>query len=1208
MNITIRLAWHNNGWNGHICDEPEKNTYCIGQHSYPGDYIKGQRNLEWENRADVKGKPCGSLTNGIPACGFSLNAFGLEKTKAKINPPAWFNKEAKPAILDIPESTVCIWNYEGMYSDDVLREAGSVQKYDYDSRLQNAKDYFGSLKENQSLLFYYTNYSNPFSEEDSPKYVIIGLSRLKKVGKIQYYEGVSDEVKAKYAGGFVWQMPITSNYPDEGLSIPYYKYMDKPEILERLLLVPDYQRNFKYATRPVSDDDSLALIERFIEIVNYLIEIGDETQNWVERRKWLLSLFTELWKKRGAYPGLPEVLTYIDFHEGVEYYKNKVEKNQDKLAYANIKDFISGVASDIPGYSITPIRLKEIKRNWQLLEDEEKDILLNQLTRFALTTTQISNIISPKRELNSIYASLKKITENPYILCEQYIGDDVDDNIPFHTIDHGIIPNPDLGIENLYPKNSAERFRALCVDVLKRETVHSFVSQTKVLFNINNKLSYLPDWKNHQFTPKYFDVDSVFIEEAINYRKFNDENYLYLKDVREDEKLIKSIIDDLQQRDDISLKVEITDSTFFNLLKDSNSPLNDRAPEQYDDALSGQSKVCQKVFTKPVCVIAGAAGTGKTTILKSIIKSIEKAHGAGTGIILLAPTGKASERIKEKTGKTASTIHSFLANPDRAWLNDNFTFKRKGGKVDSTITTLIIDECSMIDLSLFATLFRSINWNRVQRLILVGDPNQLPPIGRGKVFSDIIEWMKANCPDNLGKLDINVRQLENKAKGDGNGILELAEIFIQENQSEENFDKAKQELILKKIQQGGVIDKDLSVHYWKDMDNLEQMLKSIIIKDLEDETGEDAEPGKLYNIWGKAIRLTNDYPDPTYLQVLSPFRGEFYGTDYLNTYFQELFNGYQAKKAQLDGIALYDKVIQFRNRPKSNQISAYSWTLKKNVKIDIYNGEIGFVNPHPFDKTKVGSPYFHLKNFQVKFDRRNDFNINYGFRKDDYGKIIFNEPIEENIELGYVISVHKAQGSEFNRVYFILPKKSSPLLSMELLYTAVTRAQKHLTIFVQEDVSTFIELSKIEKSNIRKINSSIFDFVPLPDVLFTLSANWYEDQKVISTLSNYFVRSKSEMNIANILQMNNIPFAYEVPKFAKNGSMYLPDFTINWQGTEYFWEHVGRLDLPKYKNHWETKQKWYEEHFPGQLIVSYEGSDQTTQIRDILKSKFDISI
>ena len=1209
MHITIRLAWHNNGWNGHICDEPEKNTYCIGRHSYPGDYIKGARDLGWELQADVKGKPCGLLTSGLPACGFSINAFGSEKTKAKVNPPAWFNKETKPAFLDIPESTVCIWNYEGMYTDDVKRVPGTGQKYNYDSRLQNAKDYFGDLKEGQSLLFYYANYSNPFSEDETPKYVIVGLSRLKKVGKIHYYEGVNDEIKAKNAGGFVWQMPLTSTYPDEGFSIPYHKYMDRPDVLERILLVPDNPRDFKYATRSISDDNSLALVERFIEIVTYLIEIGDNSQNWEERRKWLLSLFTELWKKRGAYPGLPEVLAYIDFYEAIDYYKKQVAKGHDKLAYNNIKDFLTGAAKEIPGISIEAARLKEVKRNWQLMEDEEKEILLERLTRFALTGTQIGNILSVKREQNSIYTSLKKIIENPYLLCEQYVGDDVDDIISFHSIDHGIIPNPDLGIENLYPKNAAERFRALCVDVLKRETVHSFVSQTKALFHINNKLSYLPDWKNHQFTPKYFDVDADFIEEAVKFRKYNDENYLYLNEVHEDERLIESVMNELQQRANIPLKVEITDDTFFNLLKDSNSPLNNKAPEQYEAALRGQAKVCQKVFTKPVCVIAGAAGTGKTTILKSIIKSIEKAHGAGTGIILLAPTGKASERIKEKTGKTASTIHSFLANPNRAWLNENFTFKRKGGKVDGSITTLIIDECSMIDLSLFATLFRSINWNSVQRLILVGDPNQLPPIGRGKVFSDVIEWMKKSSNDNLGKLDINVRQLENKAKGDGNGILELAEIFIQEKQSEEQFDKAKQEQILKKIQQGGEIDKDLSVHYWKDMDDLELMLKSIIIKDLEAETGEEAEVGKVYNLWSSAVTNEDKSKNPNFLQILSPYKGEFYGTDYLNGVFQKVFNDNNASKLVLDGIALFDKVLQFRNRPKSNQISAWDFAQHKSIKTEVYNGEIGFVQPSLLGNNDKRNNY-KLERFGVKFEHKESILYNYGVCKDKYreGKFLFLEPVEENLELAYAISVHKAQGSEFNRVYFILPKKSSALLSMELLYTAVTRAQKHLTIFAQEDVTTFIELSKIEKSNIRKINSSIFEFEPLPDLLFALSSNWYEDQKVIATLSKYFVRSKSEMNIANILQLKNIPFEYEVPKFAPNGSMYLPDFTVRWQGTEYFWEHVGRLDLPEYKNHWETKQKWYAEHFPGQLLVTYEGPDQTKQIADILKTTFKITM
>jgi hypothetical protein len=1208
MHITVRISWHNNGWNGHICDDPEKNTYCVGRHSYPGDLIKGERDLPWEIRRDVKGKPCGDIVSlGAPACGYSINAFGNQQMKAVSNPPVWFRDGSKPAYIDIQPSTVCIWNYEGMYGEDVKNMPGTGQKYDYATRLKNAKEYFGQLEEGKSLLFYYANYSNPFSEDDSPKYVIVGISRLKKVGKIHYYDNVSEMNKKKYAGGFVWQMPITSNYPEEGLKIPYDKYVDNPEVLNRILFVPNNPRNFKYATRPVAEDDALAIVERFIEIANYLIQIGDDTQNWEERIKWLLSLFTDLWKQRGAYPGLPEVLDHIGFNEAIAYYKDHTEKGNDKTAYAALKDFLTGESEQVPGLSVAASRLKEVKRNWQLTETDEKELLLNVLPRFALTSKQIRNIISPERSKNNLYAGLKEIIENPYVVSEQYIGDDIDDLISFNTMDHGILPNPDLGLDNVFSKNAAERFRALCVDILRRETVHSFASQPQVLSHVNSRLSHLPAWKNNQFAAKYFDVDAEFIERTIKSRRHNGETYLYLQEVYQDERLIESVVKGLQQRPDISLRVEMNEKHFCELLRDPNSDLINKAPDEYDAALKGQASVCEKVFTKPVCVISGAAGTGKTTIINSIIKGIEKVHGIGTNTILLAPTGKASERIKEKTSKVASTIHSFLANPNRDWLNDNFTFKRLGGKVDSTITTLIIDECSMIDLALFATLFRSINWNTVQRLILVGDPNQLPPIGRGKVFSDIIEWMKNKCPENLGKLDINVRQLENKTKGEGNGILDLAEIFIQEKQTGLDFDKSKQEQMLKKVQQGNEIDKDLTVLYWNEMADLEKKLQSTILADLGRDTKEKVQPDKLSIVWNKAIHLKGEIPDPTYLQILSPFRGEFYGTDYLNSVFQNIFNSYHANRTQLDGIALYDKVIQFRNRPKSNQISAYSWKEKKNVKIDIYNGEIGFVYPHPFDKSKANWEGFRLQNFHVKFHRRNDHSINYGYRKNENtGRPMFNEPVEENLELGYALSVHKAQGSEFDRVYLILPKRNSQLLSMELIYTAITRSKKHLTIFAQEDVTTFIELSKVEKSNIGKINSSVFDLSPIPDMLLALSSNWYEDEKVIATLSQYFVRSKSEMNIANILQLKQVPFAYEIPLFAKDGSMYLPDFTIHWRGEDYYWEHVGRLDLPAYRNHWETKKSWYEKHFPGKLITTFESNMQSKNIKQILEEKFGI--
>ena len=124
----------------------------------------------------------------------------------------------------------------------------------------------------------------------------------------------------------------------------------------------------------------------------------------------------------------------------------------------------------------------------------------------------------------------------------------------------------------------------------------------------------------------------------------------------------------------------------------------------------------------------------------------------------------------------------------------------------------------MIDLNLFATLMRSINWNSVQRLILIGDPNQLPPIGRGRVFADTIDWLKKDFPDNVGTLTDNIRQLVNTVEGNGRGILDLADIFIQEHQQMENGDKAaklkaaREDLFEQIVENGnGDIDKDLGV-------------------------------------------------------------------------------------------------------------------------------------------------------------------------------------------------------------------------------------------------------------------------------------------------------------------------------------------------------------------------------------------------------------
>ena len=112
QHISIRLAWHDNGWNGHICRNPKANTYCVGQYTFLGDKIVRDRDL-------AKEQPCaGCATSGLdftPPCVCSINAFGTENLEAYEPPPSWFGDGTEVKRWRMPPYTVATWPYEEMY-------------------------------------------------------------------------------------------------------------------------------------------------------------------------------------------------------------------------------------------------------------------------------------------------------------------------------------------------------------------------------------------------------------------------------------------------------------------------------------------------------------------------------------------------------------------------------------------------------------------------------------------------------------------------------------------------------------------------------------------------------------------------------------------------------------------------------------------------------------------------------------------------------------------------------------------------------------------------------------------------------------------------------------------------------------------------------------------------------------------------------------
>jgi len=1209
--LSARLSWHMDGWNGHVCRNPAGNRFCIGPHSYPGDKIRGNRDLAWEQSESVAGKSCSKIDR-IPPCIYSINAFGSEPLTAYDDPPGFFGSGTR-TTWPLPPATVCVWPYEAMYDE----EAKSDGRVDNAKRLELARAFFSVIEPERSLVFHYANYSNPFSQEDAKRYVVIGLARVKRLGNIEFYEGTDTATQQKYAGGFVWQRNVETLYPDQGLRIPYHRFLDKPDVLEKITVIPENTRCFKYGSRHVSDDDALSLVERFIEVASYLRDIGDSSENWTIRLDWLNGLLGELWKSRGLFPGLVRVLDLVGLGVAIQPFRAAVAKGEEKQFRDEIFAWLDAKGVGVPGLTLSAGDTARIRRQWMLRTNDERTFLSESLPRFDLPKEQMERILSDKRGDNCLSADLKAIADNPYLLVEQFVGDDPDDTIPFSRVDHGAFPSPELGGEFLHDTDDWRRLRALCVDRLRFETKHTFLTCAQLIKDVNHRLSVLPTWKSVEFTDRYLEVDRTSLEQAIVFRKEGEREYAYLQTVYEAEREIEDRIRKRAGYSDIAFKSPVTEKHWSDLLFEAKSPLVAKNRKGYDEAIAVQASVCSKIFARPLSVVCGAAGTGKTTIIRAILQGIEKAHGREATFLLLAPTGKAADRIRERTGKPASTIHSFLAK--RGWLNPNLTIKGSGGQREDKVTTFVIDEASMLNLELMAALLRAINWSAVQRLIIVGDPNQLPPIGRGKVFADIIEWLRLHHPACVGELTANLRQMENRIEGRGTGILDLASLYVRpasrEHKDEEESLRAEEMFQrLQDLPADGAVDKDLRIVFWKDPTDLMERLVARLIADMEDDSGEKFDPKAAHALWLAATRGSDTSPRPDYHQIISPYLHEDFGTEAINLRIQQEARGAGMKRVgQLAGLTLFDKVIQVRNRGDSDPIWAYNHQTRNNERQTIFNGELGFVVPHALDGSKWKAPektHYRISRFQVRFSRKEHLAVAFGKRlgfamEGSRKRYLPDEDPEDNLELAYAISVHKSQGSEFDRVYFVLPKQKAALLSPELFYTGITRAKVHCTVLIEEDITPLLRIHRPEASHLVGINCSLFEFTPAPDGFELLRREGYfEEGKIHRTLADVMVRSKSEVIISNMLFDRDIAFEYEKPLYAPDGTFYLPDFTILWRGDRYFWEHLGLLVRDEYRKKWAIKKAWYEKHFPGRLVTTEESGNLSVDANNLIEKSF----
>ncbi len=1220
--ISVRVPWHDNGWNGSVCREPKFNTACLKLKNISDS--KDERTEE-----TVKGLSFQALIAKdvpFPPCvneraTFMANFdFVHRKRHPYFETSPQTHGHFRPTPLRHPPYGAAALPFRWMMRNEVFGDpengvAGFVDRFpleevsadlepslSFDTNwLQDHRNhralldcFWRHVKPHQSLVFFYAK-QVPFVE-DTGRRVLIGVGRVKTIGELTEYR--YDGPPRDRLRSLLWErMVVHSIRPEleDGFLLPYHDAMAKSDDgrafdpAETVAFAPeDRFVEFSFATEHVGDDAAISALlamrgslHRCSELFGYA---ADASERWIDRE------LGRLWKKRGPFPGLGAVLSAMGVGMG-----NFIAQALLDDAGENASPWPAWFkALDDPDALLPPELARHvddsIAKAWNRMGDGRR-AFLKLLSRMDLTQGQATLLVSPEaRAEEGIGLSDEEITNNPYLVYEatRLSGEPVSIGV----VDRGMFPNAKLRRDFPVPEPSlvktavdARRLRALTIRTLEAAAGagDTLRSRDDVVRDLRRGAEDREE-QAVQITADLLGVaeDEVFEDEVRVVTMADDRPAYQLERLGRAGDLINRTVEKRISARRHAVHVNWRKALDTFLEKNGVTLPDDREERAREEAARiEKTAALEELTASRFSVLLGRAGTGKTTLLSVLCAQQEISRD---GVLLLAPTGKARVRMEAIAREAGIDNYSALTLAQHLIRTTRYDGRTQryfltGERGEQVAKTVIVDECSMLTEEMMAALIESLS--RVGRLILVGDHRQLPPIGPGRPFLDIVARLE---PDDL--------PADQPRVGPG-----FAELIIPRRQGAGQRD----DLLLASWFGGGETSagddqvfeilsgkrKSRTVEFvsWETPDELERVLPEILGRTLEFDPGlEEWQNFGLKlggNEWNGSIWFNAKHGNrhgsgiaAEAWQILSPVRRKPWGVDALNRFVHTRYKGRQIEKAHSPGryrsipkpkgdqqIIYGDKVINNRNRT----VSRKRMFPKPDESGYLANGEIGIVVGHRKTKNRNWTP----KNIEIEFSTQRG--TSFTFYDGD-----FREESDAGLELAYALTVHKAQGSEFEKVLLVLP--SSPIMvTREMLYTALTRQKDKVIVLLQGSATDLHRFSSEHYSAAACRLTNLFG----PPKPIEFKGRFLEERLIHNTTRGELVRSKSEVIIANLLHARNIDYEYEqqlVIDGVPQGKF--PDFTIEDDdtGAKYVWEHLGMLGNRSYKRRWSEKEQWYHDN------------------------------